>query len=50
MRPVDRGRPSGLSKVVDSKRGMPDISMSAAVSGGAWVYMSFAGIESPGVR
>ncbi len=39
----------GVSKVVGSKRGMPDISMSAAVNGGAWVYMSFAGIESPGV-
>jgi subtilase family serine protease len=28
---------------------VPDISMSAAVNGGCWVYMSFAGIESPGV-
>ncbi len=39
----------GVTKVVGSKRGLPDISMSAAVNGGAWVYMSFAGIESPGV-
>jgi len=39
----------GVSKVVGAKRGTPDISMSAAVNGGAWVYMSFAGIETPGV-
>jgi subtilase family serine protease len=39
----------GVSKVVGKNRGTPDISMSAAVNGGAWVYMSFAGIESPGV-
>ncbi len=39
----------GVSKVVGTKRGTPDISMSAAVNGGAWVYMSFAGIETPGV-
>jgi subtilase family serine protease len=39
----------GVSKVVGKSRGVPDISMSAAVNGGAWVYMSFAGIESPGV-
>ena len=45
-------RPSyqiGVSRVVGHSRGVPDISMSAAVNGGAWVYMSFAGIESPGV-
>ena len=44
-------RPSyqiGVSRVVGHSRGVPDISMSAAVNGGAWVYMSFAGIESPG--
>ena len=29
--------------VVGSHRGTPDISMSAAVNGGAWVYWSFAG-------
>ena len=40
---------AGVSNVVGSHRGTPDISMSAAVNGGAWVYMSFAGIESPGV-
>jgi subtilase family serine protease len=39
----------GVSKVVGKSRGVPDISMSSAVNGGAWVYMSFAGIESPGV-
>jgi subtilase family serine protease len=39
----------GVAKTVGRKRGVPDISMSAAVNGGAWVYMSFAGIESPGV-
>ena len=40
---------AGVSNVVGSHRGTPDISMSAAVNGGAWVYMSFAGIETPGV-
>ena len=39
----------GVAKVVGDHRGTPDISMSAAVNGGCWVYMSFAGIESPGV-
>jgi len=40
---------AGVGSVVGPHRGTPDISMSAAVNGGAWVYMSFAGIESPGV-
>ena len=39
----------GVRSVVGGARGTPDISMSAAVNGGVWVYMSFAGIESPGV-
>jgi subtilase family serine protease len=39
----------GVTKQVGSKRGVPDISMSAAVNGGAWVYLGFAGTESPGV-
>ncbi len=39
----------GVRGVVGSHRGTPDISMSAAVNGGCWVYMSFAGIETPGV-
>jgi subtilase family serine protease len=39
----------GVAKTVGARRGVPDISMSAAVNGGCWVYMSFAGIESPGV-
>ena len=38
-----------MRSVVGSHRGTPDISMSAAVNGGCWVYMSFAGIETPGV-
>jgi hypothetical protein len=40
---------AGVGSVVGRHRGTPDISMSASVNGGAWVYMSFAGIESPGV-
>lgn len=39
----------GVAKTVGGSRGVPDISMSAAVNGGCWVYMSFAGIESSGV-
>jgi subtilase family serine protease len=35
----------GVTGVVDHKRGTPDISMSAAVNGGAWVYFTFT---SPG--
>ncbi|HEX4255270.1 MAG TPA: S53 family peptidase [Streptosporangiaceae bacterium] len=35
----------GVTGVVDHKRGTPDISMSSAVDGGAWVYYSFT---SPG--
>ena len=40
---------TGVRGVVGRHRGTPDISMSAAVNGGCWVYMSFAGIETPGV-
>ena len=32
----------GVTKEVGKQRGTPDISMSAAVDGGAWVYFSFA--------
>jgi subtilase family serine protease len=39
----------GVAGVVGKSRGVPDISMTAAVNGGCWVYMSFAGIETPGV-
>ena len=39
----------GVTKVVGSKRGMPDISMSAAVNGGCWLYLSFAGADTLGV-
>jgi subtilase family serine protease len=38
----------GVARVVGQHRGTPDISMSAAVNGGAWVYESFAGIDGPG--
>ncbi|MEU6221843.1 S53 family peptidase [Streptomyces sp. NPDC047022] len=37
-------RPSyqnGVSKAVGSRRGTPDISMAAAVNGGAWIYSSY---------
>ncbi len=43
-------RPSyqlGVQNVVGSHRGTPDISMTAAVDGGAWVYYSFVGASSP---
>ena len=40
---------NGVRSVVGGARGTPDVSMSAAVNGGVWVYMSFAGIETPGV-
>lgn len=35
------GYQGGVSKVVGSHRGYPDITMSAAVNGGAWIYTSF---------
>ena len=38
----------GVAGVVGAQRGIPDISMSAAVNGGALVYMSFGGIDGPG--
>ena len=38
-----------MRSVVGDARGTPDISMSAAVNGGVWLYLSFAGTESPGV-
>ena len=37
----------GVAGVVGHSRGTPDISMSAAVNGGAWVYWSFAGTGGP---
>jgi subtilase family serine protease len=37
----------GVTKEVGKKRGTPDISMSAAVNGGAWVYYSFVNPGSP---
>jgi subtilase family serine protease len=37
----------GVAKEVGKKRGTPDISMSAAVNGGAWVYYSFVRPDSP---
>jgi subtilase family serine protease len=39
---------TGVRGVVGRHRGTPDISMSAAVNGGAWVYWSFAGTGGPG--
>lgn len=44
------GRPSwqnGVKKVVGSWRGMPDVSLSAAVNGGVLVYLGFAGTPGP---
>ena len=38
----------GVARVVGHHRGTPDISMTAAVNGGAWVYESFAGLGGPG--
>jgi subtilase family serine protease len=37
-----------LRSVVGRHRGTPDISMSAAVNGGCWVYLSFAGAGGAG--
>ena len=36
-----------VTKEVGKKRGTPDISMSSAVNGGAWVYYSFVSPDSP---
>ena len=38
----------GVAGVVGNYRGTPDISMSAAVNGGCWVYLSFGGVDGPG--
>jgi subtilase family serine protease len=38
----------GVRSVVGSQRGTPDISMTAAVNGAAWVYWSFPGAGAPG--
>jgi subtilase family serine protease len=35
----------GVSRDVGKSRGTPDISMSAAVNGGAWIYTSFGGVS-----
>jgi len=39
----------GVRGIVGDARGIPDVSMSAAVNGGVDLYLSFAGTESPGV-
>jgi len=39
---------TGVRGVVGRHRGTPDISMSAAVNGGCWVYWSFAGTGGAG--
>ena len=44
------GRPhyqNGVQSVVGNWRGVPDLSMSASVNGGALVYMSFKGLPGP---
>jgi subtilase family serine protease len=44
------GRPffqDGVANVVGSHRGTPDISMTAAVNGAAWIYGSFLGTSGP---
>jgi subtilase family serine protease len=38
---------AGVRNVVGNHRGTPDISMSSAVDGGAWVYYTFVGADSP---
>ena len=38
----------GVRNVVGAQRGTPDISMSAAVDGAAWVYISAGGFGAPG--
>ncbi|MGI5246032.1 S53 family peptidase [Dactylosporangium sp. CA-139066] len=38
---------TGVRSVVGNHRGTPDISMSSAVDGGAWVYYTFVGASSP---
>jgi len=35
----------GVTKEVGKQRGTPDISMSAAVNGAAWIYTSFGGVS-----
>jgi subtilase family serine protease len=37
---------AGVSNVVGGQRGVPDVSLSAAVSGSVDVYMSFAGLQN----
>jgi len=39
----------GVRGTVGNARGLPDVSLSAAVNGGVDLYLSFAGTESPGV-
>ena len=41
------GYQNSVENVVGAWRGVPDISMSASVNGGALVYMSFAGLPGP---
>ena len=38
----------GVAGVVGGHRGTPDISMSAAVNGGCWLYLSFGGVDGAG--
>ena len=38
---------SGVASVVGARRGTPDISLSAAVDGGVWIYETFSSPASP---
>jgi subtilase family serine protease len=38
----------GVKGTVGSARGVPDISMTSAVNGAAWIYLSFGGFGGPG--
>jgi len=38
----------GVANIVGDRRGSPDISMSAAITGAAWAYWSFAGASAAG--
>jgi subtilase family serine protease len=46
------GRPSwqkGVTSVVGNRRGLPDVSLSAAVDGGVLVYLGFPGLPAKGL-
>ncbi len=39
---------AGVSSVVGNHRGIPDVSLSASVDGGSWIYTSFPGVGGSG--